>query len=336
MSVLDEALWQLLPSLSGLPSDLRWQRLVLVMQAYIDDCTEPPVFLLAGFLAPAGEFAKLTDKWNSALAKPPRLEDFKMKEAFARQGQFLGWSIQDRDARLADLVAIIKEHVMVGICAVVRHDDFSDVLKGRIGKPLDNPYWLMYHSIITLTFEWEIENGLDEKVDFVFDEQMHQSDEVQAHFAAFYELAPPRVKELFGERPVHRNDIKVKPLQAADMLAWHIHRRYCDRERGVEFDSPTMRVLNSIRLFENVWPKERLQALVVNYEENNRKSGMWSLYENQRAEQRLPKSLTRNALRAASTKRSNCSGLSGLRLRGVFGSDRFGGLAFMPHYLALR
>jgi hypothetical protein len=42
------------------------------------------------------------------------------------------------------------------------------------------------------------------------------------------------------------------------------------------------------------------------------------------------------SLRAVSTNRSNCSGLSGLRLRGVFGVERFGALAFTPHYLALR
>jgi hypothetical protein len=49
----------------------------------------------------------------------------------------------------------------------------------------------------------------------------------------------------------------------------------------------------------------------------------------------LPLSST-PALRAASTKRANCSGLSGLRLRAVFGVARRGAVAFMPHYLALR
>ena len=131
MSALDEALWQLLPSLSGLPTEERRQRLVLAMQAYIDDCIEPPVFLLAGFLAPAGEFAKLTDKWGGALAKRPRLEYFKMKEASARQGQFLGWSIENRDARLAELATIIKEHVTVGMCAVVRQDEIQGSIKGQ-------------------------------------------------------------------------------------------------------------------------------------------------------------------------------------------------------------
>jgi hypothetical protein len=255
-SAPDEALWQVLPSLLGLPSDKRRQRLVLVMQAYIDDCTEPPAFVLAGFLARAGEFGAFTEKWSAALAKPPKLDYFKMREAFGRHGQFEGWSIENRDARLAELVAVIKEHVIVGIYAIVRQDNFNEVMASRIARPLDSPYWLMYHSIITLVFEWEIENGINEKIDIVFDEQMHQSDEVQAHFSAFYTLASPRVKELFGNRPVHRNDVEVKPLQAADMFAWHIHRRYCDRERGIEFDSPTMRTLDSITHIDNTWTKE--------------------------------------------------------------------------------
>jgi hypothetical protein len=58
-----------------------------------------------------------------------------------------------------------------------------------------------------------------------------------------------------------------------------------------------MRMLNSIPHFDNVWSKERLQALVVDYEERNRESGMWFLYENERAEQRLPESITRKNLR---------------------------------------
>jgi hypothetical protein len=267
------------------------------MQAFIDDSTEPPAFVLAGFLGRASDFAQLTDRWAVVLAKQPTLEYFKMSEAFAFQGQFLGWSVTDRDERLTDLVGIIKEHAMAGIYAMVRWDDFSEIMKGRIAKPLDNHYWLMYYSIITLAFEWEIENEIEETIDFVFDEQMHQSDEVQAHFAAFYALAPPRVKALFGNRPVHRNDIKARPLQAADMLAWHIHRRYCDREKGIEFDSPTMRTLNSIPHFDSTWTKERLQALVVDYEEKNRRSDMWSIYENQRAERQLPETITRNNLR---------------------------------------
>jgi len=165
----------------------------------------------------------------------------------------------------------------------------------------------MYHSIITLVFEWELESGLAEKVDFIFDEQLHQSDQVQAHFGAFYDLAPPRVKSLFGERPAHRNDVTTLPLQVADMMAWHVHRRLYEKEIGREFDSPTMRVLNTIPHFDNLWTKDRLQALVDNYDKTNRKQGMVSLYENQRMEQNLPHATSINNLWDLATATPNFS-----------------------------
>jgi hypothetical protein len=277
------------------------------MQAYVDDSVEPPVFVLAGFVARAEQFAQLTLEWQAALDGPPRLEYFKMKEAHALEQQFKGWSKQDRDARLAVLVNIIKNHVLAGVSSVVRHEDFNEALKLKIAKPLDTPYWLMYHSIINRVFEWEIETGIIEPVDFIFDEQLHQSDGVQAHFSAFLELAPPRIKELFGERPVHRDDKKVKPLQAADMLAWHIHRDYYEREGGSEFDSPTMRALKKIPHFDSLWTKERLQALVINYEKGNRASGLVSLYENQRAEKNLPNATSINNLLDMATAPPNFS-----------------------------
>jgi len=277
------------------------------MQAYIDDSIEPPVFVLAGFVARGEQWGKLTIAWEKALDKPPRLEYFKMKEAHALEGKFKGWSKRDRDARLTLLVNIIREHVLGSVSAVVRQTDFSDVLKGRIATPLDNPYWSMYHSIINSVFEWEIKNGIHEPVDFIFDEQLHQSDEVQAHFSAFYELAPPRVKALFGERPVHRNDKKVKALQAADMLAWHIHRGYYEKERGTEFDSPTMRTLNMIPRFDDLWIKERLQAFITNYDKTNMSSGMVSIYENRRMEQNLPHATSINNLWDMATAPPNFS-----------------------------
>jgi hypothetical protein len=90
---------------------------VLVMQAYVDDSVEPPVFVLAGFVTHAEQWAKLTVKWADALTRPPTLEYFKMNEAYARKGQFEGWSEPDRDARLGDLAGIIKQHVLAGVSA---------------------------------------------------------------------------------------------------------------------------------------------------------------------------------------------------------------------------
>jgi hypothetical protein len=74
VSALDEALWQLLPSLSGLSGDERDNKLLLVMQAYVDDSVEPPAFVLAGFVARAAQWGRFTIAWEKALDKPPKLD----------------------------------------------------------------------------------------------------------------------------------------------------------------------------------------------------------------------------------------------------------------------
>jgi hypothetical protein len=168
------------------------------MQAYIDDSKGPPVFVLAGFIARTDQWSALTARWHDALDLPPRLKYFKMHEAHTCTGEFTGWKQTDRDVRLASLAGIIKDHVVAGVSSVVRQDDYDEIMAGRIAKPLDYPYWLMYYSIIMRTLLLHRENGLVEKTDFIFDEQPDQSRQVQEHFNAVYDLAPPRSKNFSG------------------------------------------------------------------------------------------------------------------------------------------
>jgi hypothetical protein len=115
------------------------------MQAYIDDSKGPPVFVLAGFIARTDQWSALTARWHDALDLPPRLKYFKMHEAHTCTGEFTGWKQTDRDVRLASLAGIIKDHVVAGVSSVVRQDDYDEIMAGRIAKPLDYPYWLMYY-----------------------------------------------------------------------------------------------------------------------------------------------------------------------------------------------
>jgi uncharacterized protein DUF3800 len=258
------------------------------MQAYIDDSKGPPVFVLAGFIARTDQWSALTARWHDALDLPPRLKYFKMHEAHTCTGEFTGWKQTDRDVRLASLAGIIKDHVVAGVSSVVRQDDYDEIMAGRIAKPLDYPYWLMYYSIIMRTLLLHRENGLVEKTDFIFDEQPDQSRQVQEHFNAVYDLAPPQIKELFGNSPLNSDDKTTLPLQAADMFAWHIHRCCYERERGFGFDSPTMQILHSVRHYDYTWTRERLQALLIDHELHGRRAGKISIHENRRMEAKFP------------------------------------------------
>ncbi len=79
---------------------------------------------------------------------------------------------------------------------------------------------------------------------------------VQASWSVYYEQSPPHFKELFGDRPVHKNDTSVLPLQAADLLAWHIRRDYYEIEKGNIFSSPTIDALHSLNGVHHRWTKD--------------------------------------------------------------------------------
>lgn len=265
MGAAERLLGHLLPSLSGLPRAVRLRRLIVVLESYVDDSGsgDPPVYLLAGFVARGERWLEFLERWSEALDGPPKLNYFKMSEAAALEGQFKGWTEEEREDRLSRLVNIIKDHVLLGMSSVVYHRDYNDVIRDKISPEVDSPYWLMYHAIMEIVYRWEIHNGITEKVNFIFDEQFKQSDIVQASWTVYYEQSPPELKKLFGERPTHKRDIDTYPLQAADMLAWHIRRAYYEHERGNEFISPTMEVLRTIEHMDRLWTRERLQEFIV-------------------------------------------------------------------------
>jgi hypothetical protein len=59
----------------------------------------------------------------------------------------------------------------------------------------------MYHCIMRLALQWEWQGGLKEEMEFIFGEQFKQSDQVQAAWSYFVDLAMPEIKPLLGGRP---------------------------------------------------------------------------------------------------------------------------------------
>jgi hypothetical protein len=73
---------------SGFSEPMRSNRLLLMLQAYIDDSRsdDPPVFALGGFIAPAEKWASFSDEWQQFLDMPPAIKYFKMRVTGARNG----------------------------------------------------------------------------------------------------------------------------------------------------------------------------------------------------------------------------------------------------------
>jgi hypothetical protein len=70
-------------------------------------------------------------------------------------------------------------------------------------------------------------------IDFVFDEQVREQELVRSGWDLVKELLEPEVKTLLGNTPDFKDDQKVLPLQAADMLVWWVRSMATEALTGV-------------------------------------------------------------------------------------------------------
>lgn len=66
---------------------------------------------------------------------------------------------------------------------------------------------------------------LDEKIDFIFDNQGEKS-YILAAWDEVVEAHPPEIRKLFGATPRFEDDQEFLPLQAADFWAWWVREWY--------------------------------------------------------------------------------------------------------------
>jgi hypothetical protein len=225
-----------------LPTGSRERRLLIVLQAFIDDSgSEPgsPVFVLAGYIAPTSAWATFANDWDAELSgggEFPKLEYFKMAEAMGLRDQFAlhrGWTPELRDKLLVRLTAIIKRTSQWQVCASMGQRDFAETLQ-RLpafgdGRTLanDHPYAFLWYQLIS-----ELWLRADEMktaaCDFIFDQQMGFEEEVLRYWKMMKAIvdrnAPQEWASWLTNAPIFRDEFGFKPLQAADLHAWTIRR----------------------------------------------------------------------------------------------------------------
>lgn len=92
------------------------------------------------------------------------------------------------------------------------------------GELLKHPYFFCFYSVINEVALFLESQGGGITASMVFDEQ----GELGLRTAQYYDLVShlnPAIKHHVPNPPTFANDEQVAPLQAADMLAWHLRRR---------------------------------------------------------------------------------------------------------------
>jgi hypothetical protein len=219
-----ERVWAMV---SGLPSGSRERRKLMVLQVYIDDSGTgaKPVFVLAGWLADSAAWARFSTEWKVALTEPPAIDYFKMQEAWScADGEFRGWNVEHRNRKVSRLAGIIKDHARLGVHYVIPYEQYRLLISSSFGKRWKDPFVIGSYLFMIASLHFFKDQGIDEPIDFIFDERKYESDKVQSFYTEFVAGVPDEYKQMIGARPRHEDDKCFLPLQAADMLAWHIRR----------------------------------------------------------------------------------------------------------------
>lgn len=215
-----EPLWELVCGFAGRQRDWRW---LLMPKAYIDDSGKhghSPIFVLSGWAAPVETWIPFSVDWQTALDINPPLKYFRAYEAAHCIEQFAHFSKERRDQRVRILCDVLDKHLPVQISCVVVLSDFDRLIKTTtLPEWAHNPYYLAFLAILTFFARDQKGLGFTEPMDFVFDNQAEKK-KIREWWDEFIEYAPADIKPFIGNEPNFLDDRSVKPLQAADMMAW--------------------------------------------------------------------------------------------------------------------
>jgi hypothetical protein len=121
---------------------------------------------------------------------------------------------------------------------------------------------MMLMGVYVAVYDWLQQRGrLGEQVEFIFDRQLNKEQTIREMFIEIGNAPEPFTKP-FGvpAAPIFKDDKDTPALQAADMLAWHIRRKYADDEAG---RPRTLSAANSFlgkpdRRCLHIWDRDRL------------------------------------------------------------------------------
>jgi Protein of unknown function (DUF3800) len=198
-----------------------------LLQMYVDDSAsdagEQRLFL-AGYINTAEKWQRFSVAWAEELRADPAIAYLKMSEANSLSGQFSGWPVASKDQKVRGLCRVIRHFEPHSIHCSISRVDVKDVLAPAVPRGFANPYFHCFQGIIipfATTFA-PIWRGVP--VEFVFDEQGELGTEALFFYKLIRDGQPKKVRALLSKDPTFGDDKVILPLQAADVLAWHVRR----------------------------------------------------------------------------------------------------------------
>jgi hypothetical protein len=209
---------------------------IMAVGLYADESeTTGKVFTLAGFMATPGAWDRFVPKWRQMLCDvgPYPVDAFHSADIEAAKPPFDGWAKSERDKLVSTALDIIGDtslcaNLFAVSCTFVLEDRLRVLpppTRSKVADVYEDCYRVLFHNILK---RW-VFNGID----FIFDEKEKVKGRVKGHFD-WAKSVLDNMPEFAGRLNdcSFRDDRKVIPLQAADLLAYEIRRHVATRIAG--------------------------------------------------------------------------------------------------------
>jgi hypothetical protein len=228
------------------------------------------MFVLYGYLMEEPRWEDFAERWDAQLKRREffPIDYFRMANAHAGDGPFAGIDGVFRSRKVKDLAEVIRDCNPVPIGCKMSWESYQRIVKGKIDPRLDNPYAILFFQVLRNVTELQkmfVENLPDElkeqalrerqaeivykPVDFIFDDQGPVGIQCLQWFSELRSRLQEPHRTVLSNTPQFKDDRDLVPLQAADMLAWHIRRDY-------EFPGEDRRDIFALMAQDDVWERE--------------------------------------------------------------------------------
>ena len=230
------------------------------LKAFIDDSGsggDSPWFVLGGYIGTAEAWDEFDDPWRKVLDGPPKLKYFKHSEVYGFDTQWGPLSSEQRRQRLHDFIGVIGQHALRAIYIRLKQQDYDEVIKPYVPPMWQNAYYFLFIGFLSAGASTEKWAGGNRKTEFFFDSNRDVEKPSQKLYSQILRL--PQLDGMVED--IHYEDEKLLlPLQAADLLAWEVRRRFSVAEPNrPEFE----RALNcpTEKPFSHTITREHLEEL---------------------------------------------------------------------------
>jgi hypothetical protein len=180
-----------------------------MLKVYMDETgvhAGASVVAASAYVAKPSTWRAWTKKWKAA--KHP-VKVFHAADCANSRGEFVGWTIEQRDAFVAKLLSTLPEQNIAGLVVAIQMDDLRAALKGQ-------PYACCFQWSIMTIIEFAKTYGKGERIKFIH-EVNDSKGETQRTFDyvnQFHNTKRISASLAFGTKTENT------PLQAADVLAY--------------------------------------------------------------------------------------------------------------------